>query len=143
MSRCRCISASSRLSSFLQTPSMYLEPSSPLALTPCRGRQFQAPAQTRGMIPGSEKHLLPQRGSPQCTGKTWSMAGVEPGPTSSVQGTLQVGLREALGSAGPSAPSHSWGRGSHPWEPPQSDGGGGRVSWVGVCEAQPRWVNTR
>lgn len=40
----------------------------PLALKPCLRRPLQAPAQTRGVLPGSGKHLLPQRGLPQCTG---------------------------------------------------------------------------
>lgn len=40
-----------------------------LPLPGSEGLPFQAPARTREVIPGSGKHLLPHRGSPQCAGK--------------------------------------------------------------------------
>lgn len=67
-----------------------------------------------GEIPAAPKRL-PQCTGVQSEGKTCGMAGVEPGPTSSVQGTLKEGLRGLLSSAAPPASFHSWAHPGAPW----------------------------
>lgn len=108
----RCVTGSSLSLALLQTQT-YL----PDALVPPPPLQgpFQTPAQPREVVPGSEKHLLPQRGWPRSTGKAarrerlGCARGRAPRPLSTAARGWE--LPAPMGSAGPPAPSNSWGRG--------------------------------